>query len=146
MARFTIRSKKTEPLYSNSRRPRANVRLLSNTFIPALVGYGGDSRGLGVSLTGLSFADDKGEPRPIPLDDERLKEGLHAGEGRDSVAWRWTTGELVLSPNFWDGFSGHVALHVTCNNKNATRRWIAPVKARTEVPSEKSSRPQLHVA
>ena len=123
-----------------------DVRLLSNTFIPALVGYGGDSRELGVSLTGLSFSGDEGESRPVPLDDERLKEGLHPAEGKDGVAWRWTKGELVLSPDFWEGLSGNVALHVTCNNNNATRRWVAPVKARAGVPTEKSARPQLHVA
>jgi hypothetical protein len=63
----------------------------------------------------------------------RLAGYLHAGEGRDGVAWRWTTGELVLNPDFWGGLTGHVALHVTCNNNNATRRRIAPVKARVEV-------------
>jgi hypothetical protein len=57
-----------------------DVRLMSNTFVPALVG-GGDPRPLGVSLTGLVFLGG-GEARWVPLDDERLKDGLHLGEAK----------------------------------------------------------------
>jgi hypothetical protein len=120
------------------------VRLKSNTFIPALVG-GGDPRPLGVSLTGLVFLGGAGEARSVRLNDERLQDGLHPEEGRDGLAWRWTKGDLALSPDFWEGLFGHVALHLTCNN-NATRRWVAPGKAQTEVPLDKSARPKLHVA
>jgi hypothetical protein len=123
-----------------------DVRLLSNTFIPALVGHGGDSRELGVSLTALSFSGDQCEHRAVPLDDERLNGGVYPQEGRDGVAWRWTKGDLPLSSDFWDGLSGNVALNITFNNVNATRRWVAPVKARAEIASDKIARPQLHVA
>jgi hypothetical protein len=121
-----------------------DVRLNANTFIPALVG-GSDPRPLGVSLTSLVFLSGGGHVRSVNLDDERLQEGLHPGEAKSGVAWRWTKGELVLSPDFWEGLSGHVALHMTCNN-NETRRWTAPVKARAEVSSLRSKPPQQHVA
>jgi hypothetical protein len=112
------------------------VRLKSNTFVPALVG-GRDPRSLGVSLTGLVFSGSRGEPRAVPLDDERLQDGLHAEEAKSASPWRWTKGELVLGPDFWEGLSGHVALLVTYNN-NVTRQWIAPAKPEPE------SRPRLY--
>jgi Hint domain len=121
-----------------------DVRLKSNTFIPALLG-GGDPRPLGVSLTGLVFLGGRADVRPVDLDDGRLRDGLHPGEAESGVAWRWTNGELVLSPDFWQGLSGCVALHVTGDNI-ATRRWIAPVKAPAEVRSLRSAQTQLHVA
>ena len=31
---------------------------------------------------------------------------------RRRAAVRWTTGELVLDPEFWEGFSGYVSLLV----------------------------------
>jgi hypothetical protein len=120
------------------------VRLKSNTFIPDLLG-GGDPRPLGLSLTGLVFLGGRGDVRPVQLDDERLQDGLHPGEAKSGVAWRWTRGELALSPDFWEGLSGCVALHVTCNGAT-TRQWIAPVKARAEVRSHRSAPTQLHVA
>ncbi len=58
-----------------------DVRLKSNTFIPALVG-GGDPRPLGMSLTGLVFLGGGAEARSISLDDRRLQDGLHSGGQR----------------------------------------------------------------
>jgi hypothetical protein len=121
-----------------------DVRLKSNIFMPALLG-GGDPRPLGVSLTGLVFLAGRGDVRSVLLDDERLQDGLHPGEAKSGVAWRWTRGELALSPDFWEGLSGPIALHVTCSD-TSTRRWIAPVKARAEVRSHRSAPTQLHVA
>jgi hypothetical protein len=121
-----------------------DVRLKSNTFIPVLLG-GRDPRPLGVSLTGLMFLGGRGDARPVRLDDERLQTELHPGEAKSGAAWRWTKGELALKPDFWGGLSGCVALHVTLNN-TATRRWIAPVKARAEVRSLRGAQTQLHVA
>jgi Hint domain len=117
------------------------VRLKSNTFIPALVG-GGDPRPLGVPLTGLVFLGGRAEVRSVRLDDERLQDGLHPEEGRDGLAWRWTKGELALSPDFWQGLSGHVALHLTCN-ANATRWWVAPERT-NEVINSNRSKPKLY--
>jgi Hint domain len=113
-----------------------DVRLKSNTFVPALVG-GLDPRSLGVSLTGLVFSGSRGEPRAVPLDDERLQDGFHAEEAKSASPWRWTKGELVLGPDFWEGLSGHVALLVTYNN-NVTHQWLAPAKP------EQESRPRLY--
>jgi Hint domain len=104
-----------------------DVRLMSNTFIPALVGGGADPRQLGVCLTGLSFFGGGGEPRSISLNDERLKGGLHPEEAESGVDGRWTKGELIIDPEFWEGASGPVALLVTCDNA-AARQWLAPPK------------------
>jgi Hint domain len=104
-----------------------DVRLMSNTFIPALVG-GADPRSLGLSLVGLVFSGGRGEARPVSLDDERLKGGLHHEEAKSGARWRWTKGELILNPEFWGGFSGHVALTVTSNDAG-TRQWVAAPKA-----------------
>jgi hypothetical protein len=96
-------------------------------------------------LTGLVFLGGRGDVRPVRLDDERLQDGLHPGEAKSGVAWRWTRGELALKPDFWEGLSGCVVLHVACNTA-ATRRWIAPLKAQAEVRSLRSAQTQLHVA
>ena len=112
----------------------SDVRLMSNTFIPALVGSG-DPRELGVCITGVSFSGDDGDLRPVSLDDERLKDGLHPGEGMDGCAWRWTKGGgLALSPEFWNGLSGEVAVLVS-HNDGAIRRWVAPARRSPEAPS-----------
>jgi hypothetical protein len=102
------------------------VRLKSNTFIPALLGDG-DPRFLGLSLSGLVFSNGRGEARSVSLDDERLKDGLHPEEAHDGVAWRWTKGELVLSPDLWTGLPGPIALAVT-HRSPAIRQWIRPPK------------------
>jgi hypothetical protein len=118
-----------------------DVRLKSNTFIPALVGWA-DRRSLGVSLVGLAFSNGHGEARSVSLDDERLKDGLHPEEAKDRVAWRWTKGELVLSPDLWAGLPGPVALAVT-HNSGVARQWIRPPKAEPEAQSHES-KPKLY--
>jgi hypothetical protein len=65
-----------------------------------------DPRSLGVSLAGLTFSGSSGEPRVVSLDDERLQDRFHAEESKSSSPWRWTKGELVLSPDFWEAFPG----------------------------------------
>jgi hypothetical protein len=107
-----------------------DVRLKSNTFVPALVG-GADPRSLGFSLVGLVLSSGRGDARSVFLDDERLRDGLHPEEAQNGVAWRWTKGELVLSPDFWAGLSGPIALTVTHNNTVA-RQWVRPPKAESE--------------
>jgi hypothetical protein len=118
-----------------------DVRLMSNTFVPGLIG-GLDPRSLGLWLVGLVFSGSRGEPRAVSLDDERLQDGLHPEEAKSASPWRWTKGELVLSPDFWEDLSGHVALLVTCNN-NATRQWLAPARPE-QAKSEQESRPRLY--
>ena len=105
-----------------------DVRLVSNTFVPADVGVS-DGRRLGVSLLGLAFVG-QGETRKIALDDPRLADGFHPQEAEAGAHWRWTTGELRLSPELFAGLAGDVALHVRHNN-SATRAWVAPSRAET---------------
>ena len=80
---------------------------------------------------------------PVPLDDERLQDGLHPGEAKSGVAWRWTKGELALSPDFWAGPLRPVALHVL---QHRDARWIAPAEgaARGSVAEERAD--ATHVA
>jgi hypothetical protein len=101
-----------------------DVRLVSDTFVPARIGQG-DRRELGSCLLGLSFAGGGGgELRRVSLEDGRLG-GLHEGEAKSGVHWRWTKGEMRLDPELWAGLTGPVALFVTHNSK-VTRNWIAP--------------------
>jgi hypothetical protein len=72
-----------------------DVRLVSNTFVPARVGQA-DRRELGVCVYGLAFVGSGGEARRVSLDDARLGEGLHGEEASSGAYWRWTKGELVL--------------------------------------------------
>ena len=113
-----------------------DVRLKSNTFIPALVA-GADPRSLGLSLVGLVFLSGRGEARSVSLDDERLKDGLHPEEAQGGVAWRWTKGELALSPDFWAGLPGPVALAVT-HGSTVARQWVRQPKAEPEAQSRES--------
>jgi hypothetical protein len=118
-----------------------DVRLRSNTFVPARVGPSGDNRELGFCVRELSFSG-RGEPRSIPLDDERLKDGFHLEEASAGAAWRWSRGgELVLDSGLWEGLSGEVALFIACDN-GVIRRWDAPVSER-EVQA-RDGRPALY--
>ncbi len=118
-----------------------DVRLKSNTFVPALLGRA-DPRSLGLSLVGLVVSNGRGEARSVSLDDERLKNGLHPEEARDGVAWRWTKGELVLSSDIWAGLAGPVTLAVT-HNSGVARHWVSPPNA---VPAAQSheNKPKLY--
>jgi hypothetical protein len=71
------------------------------------------------------------------------KDGFHSGEGKDEVAWRWTKGEVILSPSFWDGLAAQVAVTIRLGSPSV-RGWIAPVKADAQIPSGKVAPPQLH--
>ena len=120
-----------------------NVRLVSNTFVPARIGQG-DGRELGICLLGLSFAaGNGGELRSVSLDDGRLV-GLYDDEAKSGAHWRWTKGELSLDPQFWAGMTGQVAMFVSYSSM-LTRHWIAPaqrvVAARpAEIQSSKRKR------
>ncbi len=112
-----------------------DVRLMSNTFVPARIGLG-DRRELGVSLYGLAFVGSGGEARRISLDDPRLAGGLHNDEAAVGAHWRWTKGELILDPQFWAGLTEHIALFVN-HNAQSTREWIPPAEV---VPAKSKSK------
>jgi hypothetical protein len=114
-----------------------DVRLLSNTFVPAKLG-GRDTRKLGVCLLGLTFAGAGGVQRRISLDDARLADRLHDGELKSGAHWGWTKGDLPLDPQFWADLRGLVSLFVN-HNSAATRQWSAPSRP-TEAHSGKSKR------
>ncbi len=101
-----------------------NVRLVSNTILPTGFGFG-DSRTLGVMLTGLSFSGRAGEPRRIAIDDGRLSAGVYPVEAQVGQRWRWTNGELVLDPQLWAGLEGVVSVLVA-HNSPFTRAWLEP--------------------
>jgi hypothetical protein len=101
-----------------------DVRLVSDTFVPAHVGLP-DARRLGVALLGLALVSDD-ETREIALTDPRLAEELHPEEARDGAHWRWTKGELPLHAEFFAGLSGPIELRVAHND--GARGWIAPVR------------------
>src|SRR5271165_6914860 len=119
-----------------------DVRVVSNTFVPARIGLG-DMRELGVALYGLVFVGSGGEVRRVSLDDPRLGEGLHGDEASSGAYWRWTKGELVLDPQFWAGLTGQVALFVNYNAQ-ATRQWIPPARRLSVVPVKNRSKQRLY--
>jgi Hint domain len=119
-----------------------DVRLVSNTFVPARIGLG-DNRELGVSLYGLAFEGSGGEARRVSLDDPRLAGGLHSDEATVGAHWRWTKGELVLDPQFWAGLTGHIALFVN-HNAQTTRQWIPPARPAEVIPVKSKSKQRLY--
>jgi hypothetical protein len=119
-----------------------DVRLVSNTFVPARVGQA-DRRELGVCVYGLAFVGSGGEARRVSLDDARLGEGLHGEEASSGAYWRWTKGELVLDPQFWAGLTGPIAFYVN-HNAQATRQWIPPARPPEVVPVQSKSKQRLY--
>ena len=107
-----------------------DVRLLSSSFAPTALGSP-DPRTLGVMLYGLVLSGSGGEPRRIPLDDDRLDQGVHHVEVHGGSLRRWTDGEFVLDPRLWEGLSGWIALHVVYD-PTTIRGWTAaPAPAKT---------------
>jgi hypothetical protein len=141
-AKSTIRSPRATRLSSSFPTAQRDVRLVSNTFVPARIGLG-DRRELGVSLYGLAFAGSDGEARRVPLDDPRLAGGLHSDEATVGAHWRWTKGELALDPQFWAGLTGPIALFVN-HNAQATRQWIPPARPAEVVPVKSKSKQRLY--
>ena len=119
-----------------------DVRLLSNTFVPASLGIGiDDPRKLGVCLHWLTFSGAGGKLRHVSVNDPRLREGLHEEEAKSGADWGWTKGELPLDADFWADMTGDVSLFVV-HNSTHTRGWIAPAR---RVPSGVSKQKLLVV-
>jgi len=102
-----------------------DVRLLSSTFLPAMLGAGSiDPRTLGVMLCDhLTFGD-----RRIWVGDARLRVGVHQLEDHGGAARRWTNGELFLDRAFWEGLNGQVKL-VVSYDPSTLRGWVAPANS-----------------
>ncbi len=111
-----------------------DVRLVSNTLAPTAPGFG-DSRTLGVMLTGLSFSRRAGEPRRVAIDDERLCKGVYPVEEQDGHRWRWTNGELVLDPQLWAGLKGRVSVVVE-HKSPFIRAWLEPARRSHSIADE----------
>ncbi len=112
-----------------------DLRLLSSTFLPAMVGTGSnDPRTLGVMLCDLAIGG-----KPVSLDDKRLCEGVHQFELHAGEQRRWTDGALVLDPTFWEGETGAVSL-VVSYDVSTLRGWVPPATARKPTPV---ARPKL---
>ena len=121
----------------------SDVRLMSNTFEPVQVGTG-DPRSLGIMLNGLCFYGSLGEPRRVALDDERLGDGVYELENHGGEQRRWTDGNLVLDPQFWQGLGRQVALLVTYD-PTTIRAWRAPAaEPRDEAEARSIDRPKLY--
>jgi hypothetical protein len=112
-----------------------DVRLMSSVFSPASFGLR-DSRTLGVMLCdGLAFGD-----RQISLGDARLRDWVHQLENHGGALRRWTDGDLVLDPQFWEGQTGRVSLTVNYD-VITTRGWTAPPTPKRQAVG---SRPKLY--
>jgi len=95
-----------------------NVHLRSRTFRPAEWESCSDTRTLGLSLSGLHIADGLGHEADIALDHAGLANQFHEGEAADSVAWRWTRGDLHLPQELWADCKGQVTLTLTLQHAN----------------------------
>ena len=117
-----------------------DVRLMSNTFVPAAFGLH-DQRRLGVMVVGLVLSGSVGEPRRVSIDDDRLCDGLYGAEASGPNRWRWTNGEFVLDPGLWEGLSGQISLHVAYD-RTTVRGWFAPPACTNRV--DEVYRPKLY--
>lgn len=79
------------------------VWLVTETSRPCDIEMNGDSRALGVCVTGLTIDDGFGAPRPVSLADPLIDVGFHALE---DGARRWTAGKAALAPALFAGQDG----------------------------------------
>ncbi|QND52050.1 hypothetical protein HB779_09115 [Phyllobacterium sp. 628] len=100
------------------------VRLISETFIPAEWSDSGDSRRLGISIHGLHINDGRHCNREISINDSRLGEGFHYLETENGTSWRWTNGSLRLPRELWADCSSHIFLRVTMD-PGGRPYWVA---------------------
>ena len=104
-----------------------DVRLVSDTTVPANIVDSPDQRVLGVCLSSLSVDDGLSTKRKIRLDDGTLGHGFHEVEYSGETATRWTNGRARLPASLWDGCRGHFFLRVGLAN-GAVARWVAPAQ------------------
>ncbi|WP_166143820.1 Hint domain-containing protein [Methylosinus sp. RM1] len=110
--------------------PRAaqDIRLVSTSFVPADdSGLGGDTRRLGVSLSGLVATDGR-EIARIPFDDPQLAAFFHPEEASEQRPWRWTREEgLALPPSLFAQLSGAQIALIVAYNCDEMRGWAPPL-------------------
>ena len=110
-----------------------DVRLVSDTTVPATIVDSADQRILGVCLKNVSIDDGLTGKRDVRLDDETLGHGLYDVEFAGATATRWTNGHVRLPATLWDGCRGHFFLRVELAG-SAVPRWVAPERAVEHVP------------
>lgn len=100
------------------------VELRSATFVPERQGICGDSRRLGVAVTGMTLEDGFRHRVDLSIVDDLL-DGLHELQEEQGQRWRWTKGAVPLAPSLWQDFQSHVSLRVGLLPLHK-ERWIAP--------------------
>ncbi len=126
-----------------------DVRLVSETFIPAEWSDSGDERRLGISINGLHINDGLRCSKNIDINDPRLDDGFHYPESENGKSWRWTNGSLKLPSELWADCRTHVFLRVTMDS-GGSPHWVAGSKTkpqRTEpVDTSQTNIVPLHAA
>jgi hypothetical protein len=103
------------------------VELRSATFVPERQGICGDSRRLGMAVTGMSLEDGFRHRVDLSIVDD-LVEGFHELQDEHGERWRWTKGTVLLPSTLWSDFCSHVSLRVGLLPLRA-ERWVAPPRA-----------------
>ena len=103
-----------------------DVRIISDTTVPATIVDSADQRILGICLKKIAVDDGLSCQRELGLDDASLDRGFYDAELSGDVATRWTNGHVRLPATLWDGCRGHFFLRLELAS-NAVPRWVEPV-------------------
>ena len=96
--------------------------LVSEWGAPNLISSSGDSRRLGVCISGVIIEDGFAEPRHVSVDDSRLSDGFHYVE---DGCRRWTNGRARLPSSLWKGCDRSFSLTIDFGGPTVPS-WIAP--------------------
>jgi len=118
------------------------VELSSATFVPERQGICGDSRRLGMPVTGMMMEDGFRHRVDLSIVDD-LTDGMHELQEEHDRRWRWTKGAVPLPTVLWTHFCSYVSLRVGLLPLPA-ERWIAPRMA-NEIPNRPSNIFKLRV-
>jgi hypothetical protein len=108
-----------------------DVRLKSETFIPAEWSETGDARRLGISIHGIHIDDGLRCRHEIDIDDPRLDDGFHYLELDNGSRWRWTNGSLKLPSELWVDCKSHFFLRVNMDT-GGHPHWVASSKGQQQ--------------
>ncbi|WP_158932802.1 Hint domain-containing protein [Acidisphaera sp. S103] len=92
--------------------PVADLRIVSRSAIPSMLGIAQDQRRLGVALRGIVLAQ-QGLRLEVGWDDESLGAGFHGPEPAERH--RWTNGEAVLPPALLSTWRAGATVELTVN-------------------------------